>query len=57
MIYWANGVYKPFFPEWFYQALDLKFNLAFGMGVHFLVMWFFAINGLVYVSYLALSGE
>jgi DMSO/TMAO reductase YedYZ molybdopterin-dependent catalytic subunit/thiosulfate reductase cytochrome b subunit len=57
MIYWANGVYKPFFPEWFYSTLHLKYSLALGMGIHFFLMWFFAFNGLVYVSYLAISGE
>jgi thiosulfate reductase cytochrome b subunit len=57
MIYWANGVYKPFFPAWFYSAFRLKFQLALGMGIHFLVMWFFAVNGLIYVTYLAFSGE
>jgi thiosulfate reductase cytochrome b subunit len=57
MIYWANGVYKPFFPDWFYDALHLKYSLALGMGIHFMLMWFFAINGLVYLTYLAVSGE
>jgi thiosulfate reductase cytochrome b subunit len=57
MIYWANGVYKPFFPGWFYDALHLKYSLALGLGIHFTLMWFFTINGLVYLAYLALSGE
>jgi thiosulfate reductase cytochrome b subunit len=66
LIYWANDVYRVgwgsvtlfhFFPEWFYSALHLKFRLAEGMAWHFLLMWFFAINGLLYVSYTFISGE
>ena len=66
LIYWANSVYAirlggftlfEFFPDWFYNALSLRFRLAQGMAWHFTFMWFFAINGLIYVSYTALSGE
>jgi len=66
LIYWANDVYRVgwggvtwfhFFPNWFYDALHLKFRLAEGMAWHFFLMWFFAINGLLYVSYTFLSGE
>ena len=32
-------------------------RLAEGMAWHFLFMWFFAINGMLYVLYTALSGE
>jgi thiosulfate reductase cytochrome b subunit len=56
LIYWANDVYVPI-PDWLAQALFLDHRLAEGMGWHFAVMWLFAINGLVYVSYLLLSGE
>jgi hypothetical protein len=40
LIYWANDVYRigwggltlfHFFPNWFYDALDLRFRLAKGM--------------------------
>jgi thiosulfate reductase cytochrome b subunit len=66
LIYWANDVYRigfgpvtlfHFFPDGFYQALNLGHRLAEGMAWHFLFMWFFALNGLLYVGYTALSGE
>jgi len=65
-IYWANDVYRvgagsvtlfKFFPQGFYNALGLKQQLAQGMAWHFFFMWFFAINGVVYVAYTILSGE
>lgn len=66
LIYWANDVYRiglgnvtlfRFFPDWFYDALNLKQRLAEGMAWHFFGMWFFAINGLLYVLYTLFSGE
>ena len=66
LVYWANDVYRVgfgdvtlfhFFPDGFYRALNLGHRLAEGMAWHFLFMWFFAINGLLYVSYTAISGE
>jgi thiosulfate reductase cytochrome b subunit len=66
LIYWANDVYQigvgnvtlfHFFPDAVYQALGLGHRLAEGMAWHFTVMWLFALNGLVYVLYTALSGE
>jgi thiosulfate reductase cytochrome b subunit len=66
LIYWANDVYRiglgsatlfHFFPERFYSAFHIDHRLAEGMAWHFLFMWFFAINGLLYVLYTALSGE
>src|SRR5207249_6928649 len=33
------------------------FRSAEGMNIHFVFMWFFAINGFIYVLYLILSGE
>src|SRR5438067_7678024 len=66
LIYWANDVYRigygdhtlfKFFPDWFYDRLNLKQRLAEGMAWHFMFMWFFAINGLLYVIYTAASGE
>ena len=46
-----------FFPDVFYAKLGLPFRLAEGMGWHFLFMWLFGINGIVYVLYTILSGE
>ena len=66
LIYWANDVYKikiggqeiiKFFPKSFYAALNVPFHLAEGMAYHFLFMWLFFINGLLYVLYTAFSGE
>jgi len=66
LIYWANDVYKvgwgdktilKFFPDSFYKALHIPFRLAEGMSLHFVFMWLFAINGFLYVLYLAISGE
>ena len=67
LIYWANGVYRvdvlgatlvKFFPDWFYnnRFVRLDHRLSEGMGWHFLFMWAFAINGLLYVGYTAISG-
>ena len=66
LIYWANSVYAirlggftllKFFPAWFYSTLGVEYRLAEGMAWHFTFMWFFAINGLLYVAYTAWSGE
>jgi len=66
LIYWANDVYRvglgrftlfKFFPQWFYDRLHLGSRLAEGMAWHFLFMWLFGVNGLLYVLYTALSGE
>jgi thiosulfate reductase cytochrome b subunit len=66
LIYWANDVYAirlggitflKFFPDWFYRTLQLDHRLAEGMAWHFTFIWFFAINGVIYVVYTLLSGE
>lgn len=61
MIYWAYPVYGigpiRFFPDWFYSALHLDQRLADGMALHFVLMWFFVLNGIAYVAYTLLSGE
>ncbi|MBK0379861.1 cytochrome b/b6 domain-containing protein [Mucilaginibacter sp. SD-g] len=65
LIYWANDEYSlsifgatifNFFPDGFYTALNIPHRLAEGMAFHFLFMWIFAINGLVYVLYTLISG-
>ena len=55
MIYWANPVY--FVPQRLLNWLSLDQQLPDGMALHFFFMWFFGVNGILYVSYLALSGE
>ncbi len=66
LIYWANDVYKlgwgdktvlKFFPDSFNKALNIPFRLAEGMNLHFVFMWVFALNGLLYFLYLVFSGE
>lgn len=66
LIYWANDVYKislanrvlfRFYPESVYKALHIPFRLAEGMSWHFVFMWFFFFNGLLYFIYLIFSGE
>jgi thiosulfate reductase cytochrome b subunit len=66
LIYWANDKYKinlfgkdifKFFPEGFYKTLNVPFHLAQGMAFHFVFMWIFIFNGLLYVLYTAFSGE
>jgi thiosulfate reductase cytochrome b subunit len=41
-----------FFPAWFYEFLGVPFRLAEGLQLHFFFMWFFLINGIIYVTYL-----
>lgn len=66
LIYWANDPYRigigdftlvTLFPGWFYDALGIEGRLAEGMSIHFAFMWLFALNGLVYVVALLVSGE
>jgi thiosulfate reductase cytochrome b subunit len=66
LIYWANGVYRigfgdttlvRFFPQKFYELLNIPQRLGEGMAWHFFFMWLFFINGFAYVLYTALSGE
>jgi thiosulfate reductase cytochrome b subunit len=47
------------FPDWFYtnKYWDIRYHVTEGLGYHFFFMWLFAINGLVYVTYLAFSGN
>ena len=56
LIYWANPAYiKP--PQSVWKALNVPYRLAEGMAFHFLFMWLFGINGLLYVIYTVVSGE
>ena len=66
LIYWANDVYEvtigktvlvKFFPESFYKALHIPYRLSEGMAFHFVFMWLFMINGVLYVAYTIVSGE
>ncbi len=66
LIYWANDTYfvgwgdktiLKFFPESFYNFTNIPFRLAEGMSLHFVFMWIFFLNGLIYVIYTIFSGE
>jgi thiosulfate reductase cytochrome b subunit len=45
------------FPKGFWDWYGAAYQLTSGLGWHFLFMWFFAINGITYAAYLAISGE
>ncbi|MDQ2746629.1 MAG: cytochrome b/b6 domain-containing protein [Acidobacteriota bacterium] len=66
LIYWANAIYRvelfgyelfKFFPAGFYDFLGIPFRLSEGLSLHFFFMWFFLVNGVIYVAYLIFSGE
>jgi thiosulfate reductase cytochrome b subunit len=66
IIYWANDEYRitlfghtffQFFPEWFYKTFNLGHRLSEGLSFHFFFMWFFTINGVIYIIYSLISGE
>lgn len=66
LIYWANDEYAitffgvtifHFFPDWFYKLLHIPSRLSEGMAFHFLFMWFFTLNGILYLIYTFISGE
>jgi thiosulfate reductase cytochrome b subunit len=45
------------FPPWFWKAINAPYHVTEGLGYHFFFMWIFAINGILYVTYLLISGE
>ncbi len=66
LVYWSNSVYGirlfgyelfNFFPPWFYDTLGIPFRLAEGLQLHFLFMWFFTVNGVLYIIYTIVSDE
>lgn len=66
LIYWAYDPYKisigqytllTFFPDGFYAFLNVPRRLAEGMAWHWVFMWLFMLNGLLYVGYTFISGE
>ncbi|WP_260702820.1 cytochrome b/b6 domain-containing protein [Edaphobacter flagellatus] len=46
-----------FFPDWFYRLFRLDNHLTRGMAFHALAMWPFMVNGVVYLIFLAVSGQ
>jgi thiosulfate reductase cytochrome b subunit len=61
LIYWAYPAYSigPLrsFTDWVYRVFHMDHRLADGMALHFFFMWFFAVNGILYVAYTVWSGE
>jgi thiosulfate reductase cytochrome b subunit len=66
LIYWANDEYSikiggkevfHFFSDGFFKTLGVPFRLAEGMNWHFLFMWLFFINGLLYTVFTVTSGQ
>ncbi len=45
------------FPPWFWKAINAPYRVTEGLGYHFFFMWIFAINGILYVTYLLISRE
>jgi thiosulfate reductase cytochrome b subunit len=45
------------FPPWFWKLINAPYRVTEGLGYHFFFMWIFAINGILYVAYLLISGE
>ena len=53
----GNVTLFRFFPQWMYDRLHIPYHVTQALGVHSLFLWFFTINGILYVLYTALSGE
>ncbi len=56
LIYWANPAYGKI-PSFLIDTFRLNFRLAEGMGWHFFIMWFFTINGFLYLLFFLSSGH
>jgi len=67
LIYWAYPAYRVGAGDWTllemnfeqptWKMLRVNGRLAEGMALHFCFMWFFGVNGVLYVVYTILSGE
>jgi thiosulfate reductase cytochrome b subunit len=58
LIYWAWPEYAGVkLEQTTWRALKINNRLAEGMALHFFFMWFFAVNGVLYVLYTLISGE
>ncbi|HEX4576762.1 MAG TPA: cytochrome b/b6 domain-containing protein [Edaphobacter sp.] len=45
------------FPPWFWKVINAPYRVTEGLGYHFFFMWLFAVNGILYLTYLLISGE
>ncbi|MDX1584333.1 MAG: cytochrome b/b6 domain-containing protein [Thermoanaerobaculia bacterium] len=67
LIYWAYPTYRIGLGDFTllemnlesetWKSLNVNNRLAEGMALHFFFMWLFALNGIAYVLYTAISGE
>ena len=57
LIYWAWPKYGIELEPATWKKLGINNRLAEGMALHFFFMWFFTINGVLYVVYTIASGE
>jgi thiosulfate reductase cytochrome b subunit len=53
----GNVTLLRLFPGWVYRNMNVPYHVTEGLGYHFFFMWIFALNGIAYVLFLALSGE
>ena len=56
LIYWAWPKYGLTLDPTTWKKLGVNNRLAEGMALHFFFMWFFTINGVLYVLYTLISG-
>lgn len=56
LIYWAWPKYGVTLDPTTWKKLGVNNRLAEGMALHFFFMWFFTINGVLYVLYTLISG-
>ena len=54
--FWGYKI-PDYLPAWSYEWTSIPFRLAEGISLHFFFMWLFAVNGVIYVLYLIISGE
>ena len=50
LIYWAHQAYYKL-PSYLVEIFKISYRLAEGMSWHFFTMWFYSINGIIYLTY------
>ncbi len=54
--FWGYKI-PDYLPAWSYEWTNIPQRLAEGLQLHFFFMWLFAVNGVIYVVYMIVSGE
>ena len=54
--FWGHTI-PEYLPAWTYAWAVIPYHLADGLQLHFFFMWFFAVNGVIYILYTIFSGE